>query len=233
VFKERQRLKAEGHAAEKVVKLGPNSIYGKTAQGYGFNSRPRWQSYFWAGYITAATRARVMIGASKSTGIIMISTDGIFCKKPGVRPGKNLGGWEFGDVDRLFAAQAGVYQGITSEGEILKSRGFFAGEVDYDELRRGWEMEGASYVHHYDSKRFLGLGVSLMRKDFSVWRQWKTERRALMLTPERKGLGDDGILTPYPDPLDSEPYVPKISLIDGRALDQMQGIDQPKMEGAI
>jgi DNA polymerase type B, organellar and viral len=230
LFAERQRLKREGHAAEKVVKLGLNSIYGKLAQGYGFNSRPRWQCYFWAGYITAATRAKVLRAASKSKGIIMISTDGIFCKQPGVRPGANLGGWEFGDVDRLFAAQAGVYQGITPNKEILKSRGFFAGEVDYDELREGWELEGADYVHHYDSNRFIGLGVALMRKDFSVWRQWRTERRALMLNSERKVLGDNGILTPFPGPLDSEPYTPKLSLIEGRALDQLQGMDQPMKE---
>lgn len=231
LFLERQRLKDQGHAAEKVLKLGLNSIYGKTAQGYGFNSRPRWQSYFWAGYITAATRARVLRAASKSKDIIMISTDGIFCKQPGVRPGNKLGGWEMGSVDRLFAAQAGVYQGITPEAEILKSRGFFAEEIDYDELREGWEREGSNYVHYYDSKpRFYGLGISLMRKDFSVWRTWKSERRAIMLMPERKELGDDGVLTPFPGPLNSEPYTPKLSLIEGRALDQEMGMDQPLKE---
>lgn len=226
LFAERKRLKEEGRAAEKVVKLGLNSIYGKLAQGYGFNSRPDWQCYFWAGYITAATRAKVLSAAVRSKGVIMISTDGVFCKQPGVKPGSDLGGWEFGAVDELFAAQAGVYQGITPEQEILKSRGFFAQEVDYDELREGWETEGANYIHHYDSTRFIGLGVALMRKDFGVWRQWVTERRALILNPERKQLGDNGILTPYPGPLESEPYVPKLTLIEGRALDQAQGMDQ-------
>lgn len=230
VFKQRQRLKDEGHGAEKVLKLGLNAVYGKLAQGFGFNSRPKWQCYFWAGYITAATRAKVLTAASKSKGIVMISTDGIFCKQPGVSPGSKLGGWEFGEVDRLFAAQAGVYQGITPNKEILKSRGFFAAEVDYDALREGWETEGADYIHHYDSHRFIGLGVALMRKDFSVWRKWKDERRALILAPERKQLGEGGLLMPYPGPLDSEPYVPKISLIEGRALDQLQGMDQPLKE---
>jgi hypothetical protein len=230
LFEERQRLKRSAHPGEKVVKLGLNSLYGKLAQGYSLNRRPQWQSYFWAGYITAATRARVLRAAVKSSGIVMISTDGIFCQKPGVRPGANLGGWEFGKVDRLFAAQAGVYQGITPSQEILKSRGFFAAEVDYEQLRKGWESEGAHYVHHYDSKRFMGLGVSLMRKDFGVWRTWQTEKRALILTPERKELSEDGLLTPCPGPLDSEPYVPKLTLIEGRALDQLQGIDQPLKE---
>lgn len=230
LYKERAKLKQAGHAGEKVLKLGLNSVYGKLAQGYGFNSRPRWQSYFWAGYITAATRAKVFTAAVNSKDVVMIATDGIFCKKPGVRPGKSLGGWEFGGVDTLFAAQAGVYQGITPKKEILKSRGFFAKEVDYDELREGWESEGADYVHYYDSKRFLGLGVSLMRKDFSVWRTWRKEKRAIMLMPERKTLGEHGILLPYPEPLESEPYQPKMTLIEGRALDQLQGMDQPMKE---
>lgn len=232
VFAERARLKAEGHAAEKVVKLGLNSVYGKLAQGYGFNSRPRWQCYFWAGYITAATRSKILAVAAKCTDPIMIATDGVFCRKlpHNVRDGVQLGAWELGAVDQLFAAQAGVYQGIMPDREILKSRGFFAAEVDYDELRRGFELEGAHYVHHYPSKRFMGLGVSLARKDWGVWRTWREETRSLLLIPERKGLRGDGVLTPHPGPLDSEPYRPKVTLIDQRALDQMQGMDQPMKE---
>lgn len=230
IYKERAKLKDSGHAGEKVLKLGMNSVYGKLAQGYGFNSRPQWQSYFWAGYITAATRAKVFTAAVASKDIIMIATDGIFCKKPGVRPGNKLGGWEFGGVDSLFAAQAGVYQGVLPDKEILKSRGFFAKEVDYDELREGWETEGSDYVHYYDSNRFMGLKVSLMRKDFSVWRTWKKERRAIMLHPERKTMTDSGILLPYPELVESEPYIPKMTLIEGRALDELTGIDQPLKE---
>lgn len=230
LYKERARLKREGHAGEKVLKLGLNSVYGKLAQGYGFNSRPQWQSYFWAGYITAATRAKVFTAATTSRDVLMIATDGIFCRRPGVRPGERLGGWEFGSLDSLFAAQAGVYQGVTPDSEILKSRGFFAAEVDYDELREGWESEGSAYIHHYESNRFMGLGTALMRKDFSVWRTWRKEKRALMLAPERKVVGEGGILHPYPEPIESEPYRPKISLIEGKALDQMQGMDQPLKE---
>lgn len=232
VFAERQRLKDEGHAAEKVVKLGLNSVYGKLAQGYGFNSRPRWQCYFWAGFITASTRSKVLRAVSAAHEPIMVATDGVFCRKlpPNVREGSQLGHWELGKVNQLFAAQAGVYQGIMPDREILKSRGFFAAEVDYDVLREGFESEGAHYVHHYPSKRFMGLGVSLARKDFSVWRTWRKETRSLLLIPERKGLRSDGVLTPHRGPLDSDPYRPKVTLIDQRALDQMQGMDQPMRE---
>jgi hypothetical protein len=235
VFAERQRLKDEGHAAEKVVKLALNSVYGKLAQGFGFNSRPRWQNYFWAGYITASTRSKILTAAAHCRNPLMIATDGLFCGKlPGnVREGRELGKWELGRVPELFTAQAGVYHGQMPEGkEILKSRGFFAAEVDYEALREGWESEGADYIHHYDSRRFIGLGVALQRRDFGVWREWREERRSLLLRPERKGLQPDGRLTPHPGPLVSEPYRPKQSLIDARALDQLQGMDQP-MKGTV
>jgi hypothetical protein len=233
VFAKRQQFKDEGLAAEKALKLALNSVYGKLAQGYGFNSRPRWQNYFWAGMITAATRAKILRVAARCREPVMIATDGIFTagKLPtGVRDNPVLGGWELGSQAELFAAQAGVYQGISPGKEVLKSRGFFAAEVDYDALREGYESEGAAYVHHYKSRRFLGLGVSLARKDFGVWRSWREETRALMLIPERKGLQGDGVLTPHPGPLESEPYEPKVKLIDQRALDHEQGMDQPLKE---
>lgn len=252
VYRKRAQLKDEGHAAEKALKLALNSVYGKLAQGYGFNSRPRWQNYFWAGEITASTRAKILKAVAKCRNPIMIATDGVFCEAlPGtVREGKALGAWELGKVPELFAAQAGVYQGLYGKcvkcgkalskhphpkcedysEETLKSRGFFASEVDYGALREGYESEGANYVHHYKSRRFMGLGVSLSRKDFGVWREWREETRAILLMPERKGLRGDGVLTPHPGPLVSDPYEPKVKLIDQRALDQQQGMDQPMKE---
>lgn len=233
VFATRRRFKDEGNPAQKALKLALNSVYGKLAQGYGFNARPRWQNYFWAGQITSVTRAKILHVASRCKEPVMIATDGIFCsgKLPaGVKEGTRLGAWETDGQDELFAAQAGVYQGISAGREVLKSRGFFAAEVDYDTLREGFESEGAEYVHHYKSRRFMGLGVSLARKDFGVWREWREETRSLLLMPERKGLRGDGVLTPHPGPLESDPYQPKVRLIDQRALDQLQGMDQPMKE---
>lgn len=228
LYRRRQRFKREGRAAEKMVKLGLNSLYGKLAQGYGHNARPRYQSYFWAGYVTAATRARVLQAAAGATDPVMIATDGIFARSFGkLGPSQGLGNWERGEVDKLFAAQPGVYE-ARADGEVKhKSRGFFAREIDYAELQEGWELEGPDFAYHYESTRFNGLGASLMRKDFSVWRRWVTERRSILLWPERKIAQPDGRLLPFPTRLTSEPYKPKVSLIDARALDQLDGMDQP------
>jgi hypothetical protein len=237
VYRERARLKAEGRAAEKALKLGLNSVYGKLAQGYGYGARPRWQSYFWAGYITARTRARVLETMTRTGSVVMVSTDGVFTRssKPKIATeGAALGSWEAGALDLLFAAQPGVYQGFTAERELLKSRGFFAREVDYDELRAGFETEGAEYVHRYDSTRFVGLGSALALTDFGLWRRWVTAPRSLSLAPERKVATSDGnggnLLYPCDGPLTSEPYAPKMSLLDARALDFTQGMEQPMRE---
>jgi hypothetical protein len=228
VYRARQRFKREGRAAEKMVKLGLNSVYGKLAQGYGHNARPKYQSYFWAGMITAATRARVLAAALAARDPVMIATDGIYAREFGkLGPTTGLGNWERGRADELFAAQPGVYEAQRDGVALRKSRGFFAVEIDYAELRAGWEVEGADYVHHYASTRFQGLGSSLARRDFSVWRQWITDQRSILLWPERKTAGPEGLLLPFPGRLESEPYKPKVSLIDQRAIDDLDGSDQP------
>jgi hypothetical protein len=227
-YQARLRFKREGRAAEKMVKLGINSVYGKLAQGYGFNSRPRYQSYFWAGQVTAATRARVLRAAVAAKDPIMVATDGIYAAGfKGLGRPQGLGAWERGSAEKLFAAQPGVYEASSGGETVQKSRGFFASEIDYAELEAGWELEGSDYVHHYDSTRFNGLGSSLARKDFSVWRKWIAEPRSILLWPERKIQGEDGRQLPFPGRLVSEPYKPKVSLIDARALDQIDGMDQP------
>jgi hypothetical protein len=228
VYQRRRRFKREGRAAEKAIKLALNSCYGKLAQGDHGRSRPPFQSYFWAGQVTAETRARVLSAAAACEDPIMIATDGIYARKLGtLGPAQGLGNWERGGVEDLFAAQPGVYEAVSAGQAVQKSRGFFANEIDYAELREGWEAEGPDYTHHYRSTRFQGLGLSLQRTDFSLWRQWLTESRSIMLWPERKLSGEGGRLLPYPGNLASEPYAPKISLIEARDLDNMAGIDQP------
>jgi hypothetical protein len=233
VFRARARFAREGRAAEKVIKLGLNSVYGKLAQGYAFKGRPKYQSYFWAGYITAATRARVLRLAAACTDPLMIAADGIYAGQlphrlaGGFGRAGSLGSWERGEAERLFTAQAGVYEAVTDGRVSAKSRGFFASEVDYTELRHGFELEGIDYAHHYSSTRFCGLGAALQRRDFNQWRKWVTEPRSLLCLPERKVALPDGRLLPFPGFLESEPYQPKVSLQDARELDRLDGADQP------
>jgi hypothetical protein len=238
----RAQWKSEGKASEKVLKLALNSTYGKLAQGIAAVGKPHWQSYFWAGEVTARTRAR-MLGAAMSVGqhAIMISTDGLFHTNhypdTPITPQDTLGGWEVDEYEELFACRAGVYLGEKGEERIARSRGFFKpkwdkvngkwiGEVDFDVLRERFEQEGVWAKYEYMSKRFIGIGSALMRKDFKVWRTWEQKPFTLSLMPSGKGLAPDGSFLPCDDVLPmSEPYTPKGK--DDNIEERVQEKEQP------
>lgn len=235
----RRELKANGEAAEKCLKLGINSLYGKLAQGIGYRDQPPpFQSYFWAGEITARTRARMLrIAAQNPESLIMLATDGAFfsgdVKLEDEPIGTNLGDLEHGIITDAFTAQPGVYTG-TKEGKIIKrSRGFFAKEIDFDVIRQGSETQGPYFIGRYSSTRFQGLGTSLMRTSMDEWRTWVTADRKLILTPQIKGIENPDERpvrhTPprLPAPvIPSLPYTPKGGHSDDDD-EYRQGKDQP------
>lgn len=219
-FAHRAELKKQGHAGEKCLKLGLNSIYGKLAQGAGYgDTAPPFQSYFWAGYITSATRATVLDVASKDiSALVMIATDGIFFDSdPDITETIGLGGLELAKMDNCFVAQPGIYSFEDEDGTIVgKSRGFFTKEIDFDVLRKGYEENGPYFVADFPSTRFMGLGGCLLTKDMTSWRTWKESTRSLSLYPNRK-FGEEnkeGTFTRHiPPTIDeshiSEKYKPK------------------------
>jgi hypothetical protein len=130
-----------------VLKLGPNSVYGKCAQSVG--SAP-FRSWVWAGNVTSGTRAQILraIATAKDPrNVLMIATDGILaCERlklpqpedTGTGPDvlrdekgnvKNapLGGWEIKEKPNgIFLAKAGVYWGLNADREEIaevKARG--------------------------------------------------------------------------------------------------------------
>lgn len=249
VYEQRKRFKEEGSYAEKALKLGLNSVYGKTAQGYGFGSRPPFQSYYWAGFITSYTRARVLENLMWADEPVMVATDGIVtgrvrvtddnevARDMGVTSEPNiLGSWERDTYDRIATIQPGVYVAESDGERVVKSRGFFARDVDYDELVTAFYRDPLG-VYHFDSRRFIGLKVALHRKDFSVWRTWPNERRSIAFEIANKVsvTQPDGRVLLYPaaGPYTSLPYVPKQSLYDDPTdamLENMVRDDQPHRE---
>lgn len=118
---------------EKIIKLGLNSLYGKTAQQLGSRDgqAPAYHQLEWAGYITSATRARLYTAAIKNPcAIIGFATDGIFADKPlpiEVSNTKQLGAWELKTPipTGLTVAMAGVYWWHLHDGTYSHfSRGF-------------------------------------------------------------------------------------------------------------
>jgi hypothetical protein len=196
VYAERLQAKRDGHAKEKVLKLGMNSVYGKLAQGIGYGNRPpAFRSFFLAGLITSETRAKLLHAAKNNKhSIIQFATDGIISKDslPHLHVADELGAWEADTVKRIFVAQPGIYQIVRHDGTTEnKSRGFFAREIDYNDLVLGWQRSGPYYVQRRPHTRFYGMGIALLRNDMSIRNRWIEEVRQLSLYPSRKHVPFD------------------------------------------
>jgi len=159
VYAERQRLKRDGDHAELALKLGLNSLYGKTAQHVGgtVDRPPPFHQLEWAGYITSRTRARLFRAARRTgrLGTIALMTDGLLAKSDTLdlpdRVGSSLGEWEVTPWDRLVSAQAGVY--FFTDGPFLSSCPRCRGPTEERPLR-GWRCldrlcRSTNYTAHF------------------------------------------------------------------------------------
>lgn len=112
----RQSIKATGNLAEYAIKVGLNSLYGKTAQRVG--SSPYF-SLSWAGYITSVTRAKLARAGYEcgSQHVIGFATDALFtdCKLK-LALSDNLGDWEESKFTWATFFQSGVYRLTGSDG---------------------------------------------------------------------------------------------------------------------
>lgn len=138
VYRERCRIGKEG--AGIVMKLGPNSVYGKCVQSIG---KAPYRSMVWGGCITSSTRAQILraiAAAGDPRSILMIATDGVLseerlelpspedtgtwdCMSDGVA--KPLGGWEEKVLEKgVFIAKSGIYWPLGGGSEkTSKARG--------------------------------------------------------------------------------------------------------------
>ena len=158
-----ERIKIGKEGAGIVLKLGPNSVYGKLAQSVGY--KPPFQCWLWAGMITSGTRAQIlemMALHSDPENLLAIATDGIytrerlkttvprdtgtFVKLDGKPNDKPLGGWEEKETKSgVFFARPGIYfeDGADDEAmqKIIRARGIGRAELvrNADKIRIGWK----------------------------------------------------------------------------------------------
>lgn len=138
VYRERCRIGKEG--AGIVLKLGPNSVYGKCVQSIG---KAPYRSLVWGGCITSSTRAQILraiASARDPRSILMVATDGILSRERLTLPppedtgtwdcmskGKPapLGGWEEKVLETgVFIAKSGIYWPLGGGSEeTSKARG--------------------------------------------------------------------------------------------------------------
>lgn len=242
VYRERQELKRAGHAGEKVLKLGINSVYGKLAQGAARDGkRPRFQDYFWSGRITSGTRAKVLRAAATNTNaLVAIATDGILFAggEPELEEGVGLGAWERTVYADLFVAQPGIYYAHRlrrAHGAVKHSRGFFVREINFPKLVSAWRAHGPFGELDCPSTRFVGIGTALHRNRLDLWRTWEQGSRRLSLYSARKYYDSDDerelarrLLPPSEvRPGLSDRYVPKNTALGEADEEFVQGSEQP------
>jgi DNA polymerase type B, organellar and viral len=193
LFEERREAKRLGEAREKAYKLALNSLYGKLAQRQGWrDDPPPYRCTYWAGRITAWTRAQLLLKVAEAPdAIISFATDGILSTSPlSADDTGELGSWESETWENVLTVQPGVYFGSRDGKPIFKSRGWNAKEIDTDTLRFAWRSQGPAAELTVPARRFVGLGMALHRNDRSAWRSWPDTTRDLRFAPSRK----------FPDP---------------------------------
>lgn len=188
------KKKATYDIGEKVIKLGMNATYGKLAQGAnewgGEINIPKFQSYIYAGMITALVRAKMLDAAMRNPhNVIGFATDCIFSRVDLQLPfSDDLGGWEVEKGFNGLFIQPGVYK-VEHEGRptTYHNRGFLSSEFDWDLIERGWDdyMEYGNLdvePFHFPSRRFVTLGAALANETAfpGLWRCWVESERRLM-----------------------------------------------------
>jgi hypothetical protein len=134
-YDERRAIDAAAEASgtydvrEKVIKLGINSVYGKTAQSVGGRSGhpPNTANPWVAGAITAGTRAELVRAALKNPwAVILFATDGIQSLEPfGVESAtKTLGGWE----KETLTAGVWIKPGVCAYSRMEKGKTKYTGK---------------------------------------------------------------------------------------------------------
>ena len=147
MYVNRARMKLEGNPAERALKLGLNSLYGKPAQSAGAKlkkdgtwRKPNWHHILWAGAITAMTRAKLISAVRKyQASIIAFETDAIFSLTPlpHLRIGTNLGEWEHTDISEILYLHSGRYYAQREDGTWkYKNRGV---ESDWTKSVEYWK----------------------------------------------------------------------------------------------
>lgn len=223
VWEKRKEAKAMGLASQKAYKLGMNSLYGKLAQGRGFQGQiPKQRSFVWAGMICSDTRARLLhLLNGQQDNIISVATDGLFfMEDPKFETGTELGELELSGGEHFYQFLNGIYYApdIDDNGKA-KTRGHAAKEIDWQEVCDLWNRDKIGGVYKYQARRFIGLGQALMLKDFSLWRTWKTFDRSLNLSQFlRKWLDEETLNGFLEESLDKDHYLWLSGNFDGRKL---------------
>lgn len=215
-YRERVSLGKSGKG--RVLKFGPNSVYGKLAQSKGF--KPPYQNWIWAGLITSGTRAQLLraMRTTELSNIVAVATDGIYSRTPLSLAApkdtgtfdlpKPLGGWEeTAHSDGMLFIKPGIYLSLGDDEVTVKARGIGRRELARDRKRiiAAWEAGEREWTITVD--RFHGAKSSITprgrRPRYGQWSE--TDIRIAFTCPNRtESMGLHAMTTA------SAPYDPSL-----------------------
>jgi len=181
----RERIKLGKEGAGIVLKLGPNSVYGKLAQSVG---KGQFQNWIWAGMVTSGCRAQLLtlLGMHENrSNALMVATDGLFTTEQLVPPspldtgtfetGKPLGGWECKTHERgIFCVRPGIYfppNPTEEEIKYVKGRGLGKRTIleNWERIVDSWNNYGISRsIKVGEVTIFCGAKTSISRSGNSL-----------------------------------------------------------------
>ncbi|MGH7239280.1 MAG: DNA polymerase [Candidatus Saccharimonadales bacterium] len=196
MYNYRELLAIQGDAAEKVLKLAMNALYGKLAQKNGRKDRkgnylkPSYHQLEWAGYITSLVRARIYNAAvTNPDSIIAFETDGIYTTEqlPITPVNTGLGSWEIKQHTAITYVQSGFYFRTDNGTLYHRHRGFDPETISHEMVLDGWR--NSLHTISGQTTRFRGMKVATVsRSSFPQWRRWITRPRDLALAPSGKRM---------------------------------------------
>lgn len=203
-YLKRLELKKRGDGGERAIKLELNSLYGKMAQRAGWyqsgDKIPRYHQLEWAGFVTSATRAKLLRAyIQEPEAIIAFETDAIFSMVPLDLPlGEGLGEWTETSYDDILYIQSGFYylnsgthRSLDSQSR-LNSVSHYRGFDKNDSLSFDKMMTWLDSINPGDpfyslgpekmfgsTTRFVGYKRALMTN--ARWRSWIKEDREITI----------------------------------------------------
>lgn len=208
-----QKTSSLPYGAQMVLKLGLNSLYGKTAQSLGYDPGskrlPPFHSLLYAGFITASTRAKLWLAAMQAPdAIVMMATDGIISTVPLHLPEsteKVLGAWEATEYDLIAAIQSGVY--VTKQGDTwsFRQRGLdndSEAEVFLDKVYQHWSDPKTCYTKlGITQTRMIGIKTAVRSDNaWNRWGCWHHSQHELIMHPgpQTKRIPDENTSNSQP-----------------------------------
>lgn len=186
MYDKRQEWKAAGHQAQWALKLGLNSLFGKTAQRVGWKVEgdqiPKWHQIEWAGFITSTARAKLWSAiwqAWEKGGLISCDTDAVISTVPLDLPiSTNLGDWDFEEYEDMIYFQNGVYFTKRRGEWKWKFRGLDDDSLTLDDAIAFCNNTYPATATPEDmtitgtTSRFIGGKDAIHRNALDEWRTW-------------------------------------------------------------